>query len=569
MPLERGDAQTVGGLNDAAVQRLRAVVLAPEEVRLPVLLTAPRAGFGKTHVLARLAAAVADRMTVLPLKLPRAESLVWSRVAGDTLEHWRAGSAPGEWLREACTGMGASLLKRLIMNGQLPCANREQAVHLLTVHGAGLFQQGNVAKPLGDWWQQHYDQLSGPLAALVHELTGARGAEHWLAALFACAQAGSAESVDAVLQRASASKESFLSWLRLLALWRPLLLLADHLDHLGFQSDAARGVVALLLELAELDQVRVVLSANQDLWRVTLAPVMPSAVADRLQGAEVELKGLGVSEASALLHHRLQRAGAAIERAAAFERWVNLPEWLEHQPVNSVSVRALLRHLAERWDAWSEGASPSLPVLAWTPLAADSGKPAAKAMALRPDQTDVDSTLHQRFEILWRQEMAVARQGALDRSEIEELVCLVGRLCPLVRLERVPLPGLPEQSVPRWTLLGQAVWFGLSDPGEVGYWQALARLVAESAVPTSVKVLGFQAGQAPSADSAFGSLWELQHCLEVLRVDARRMAAVRALRQLLAEAVRGEIASAASPLMRLVAREVDFLWQSATRLATR
>lgn len=94
-----------------------------------LLLTAPRAGYGKTHLLGRLAAAAGGQVVLVPLAFRLEDEIGISAVAVRGLESMARAETPREgWtkLREACAGVCAALVRRLIESGALPCANADQ-----------------------------------------------------------------------------------------------------------------------------------------------------------------------------------------------------------------------------------------------------------------------------------------------------------------------------------------------------------------------------------------------------------------------------------------------------------
>jgi hypothetical protein len=85
-----------------------------------LLLTAPRAGYGKTHLLGRLAAAAGGQVVLVPLAFRLEDQIGISAVAVRGLESMARAETPREgWtkLREACAGVCAVLVRRLIEGG--------------------------------------------------------------------------------------------------------------------------------------------------------------------------------------------------------------------------------------------------------------------------------------------------------------------------------------------------------------------------------------------------------------------------------------------------------------------
>ena len=320
-----------------------------------VLLTAPRAGYGKTHLLGRMTAAGGGQWLILPLAFRMGDEVTRANLARRGLEALeRAEVTVDGWskLREASAGVTAGLLRQLIQAGKLPCANPEQAVRVLSGPAHEIFQPGGPAHVIGDWLRKHLTQLRRPMAELASRATGVvtpSDAEGWIQCLVVQALDGGGSGLAALRQLAAQSEEGCGTLLKLLGLWRPVVILVDHLDGFYRNADAGLRIATLLLDLAEMDGHPVVLSLNQDVWQATFGHHLPSALEDRLTASRLLLRGLSEEEAVELVTMRLQQAGVEARLARAFEDFLDVPRYFMGRPVGSVSARALLRHAAQQW----------------------------------------------------------------------------------------------------------------------------------------------------------------------------------------------------------------------------
>jgi hypothetical protein len=347
-----------------------------------MLLTAPRAGYGKTHLLGRVAAAAGGQVTLVPLAFRLEDEIGRSAVGLRGVEALQraAGSRQG-WsrLREVCSGVCATLLLRLIKDGRLPCANPEQAVRVLSTDPGEIFSADGSARLIGDWLRKHLTQLRKPLADAAVETMGRANAgdvEKWIQALLGIASEGDARSVDELRALASGGGgEGCEMWLRLLAVWRPVIVLVDHLDGFYRNEQAGLRIAMLLLDLTELDGVHVVLSLNQDVWQATFGHHLPSALEDRLTASQVLLRGLGADDAAELVRLRLVQAGVDADEAAKFQTFVDVKRYFLGRPLGSVSARVFLRHCAQQWVAFQYSADSA---------AADVEEPLVEEEAMLP-----------------------------------------------------------------------------------------------------------------------------------------------------------------------------------------
>lgn len=322
-----------------------------------LLLTAPRAGYGKTHLLGRVAAVADAQAVAMPLVFRSDTDISWGGVSREALEVLKhlPGKDPG-WsrLRELCAGIFAAMVLKLIRDGRLPCANPEQAMRVLGTEPSDLFREDTAARLIGDWLKKHYTQLRKPLTDLARGLPNAGAMDVWVDALFAGAHHGSPASLETVVSLASGSRPAFELWLRLVTLWRPAVMFVDHLDGFYRQEDAGLRIATMLLELAEVEGVHVVLSLNQDVWQATFAHHLPSALEDRLTASQFLLRGLSAADASDLLRLRLRENRVPPDEAMQFEAFVDVPRYFQGRPVGSVSARVFLRHCALQWEAFQQ-----------------------------------------------------------------------------------------------------------------------------------------------------------------------------------------------------------------------
>lgn len=321
-----------------------------------LLLTAPRAGYGKTHLLGRLAAAAGGQVVLVPLAFRLEDEIGIAAVAVRGLESMARAEIQREgWtkLREACAGVCAALVRRLIETDSLPCANKDQAMRVLSGDPVEVFDESGSARLIGDWVRRFEAQLRKPMTEQAMKRVPAIPAalESWVGAMLNHALDG-AMSEMAVLRTLAAdeSNEGPVTWLRLLGLWRPVVLLVDHLDAYYRNPEAGLRIASLLLDMSEMDGVNVVLSLNQDVWQATFGHHLPSAMEDRLTASQMLLRGIGEKEAAMLLRLRLQNAGVHGDELRDFEGFMDVKRYFLGRPLGSVSARTFLRHAAKQWD---------------------------------------------------------------------------------------------------------------------------------------------------------------------------------------------------------------------------
>ena len=374
-PLGVDEAHSVAGMNQDLVTQIASSI---DERHASsgrgggnplMLLTAPRAGYGKTHLLGRVAAATHDQVTLVPLAFRFGDEICLPSVGlrgVDALS--RADGRREGWsrLREAAAGSSAAFLLKLIKDGKLPCANPEQAQRVLATDPGEIFSEQGSARLIGDWLRKHLAQLKRPLADAASEaLTGAPPAdlEKWVQVLLSLAGEGGAKNASELRNLASDSTGAGCEiWLRLMAAARPVVLLVDHLDGYYRNEQAGLRLAMLLLDLAEIEGVHVVLSLNQDVWQGTFGHHLPSALEDRLTASQVLLRGLGAEDASEMIRLRLADAGVSKDETEKFQRFLDVRRYFMGRPLGSVSARVFLRHAAQQWVAFQNSVESDLPI---------------------------------------------------------------------------------------------------------------------------------------------------------------------------------------------------------------
>lgn len=349
------DGQSSAPIHEEALSALRSL---ESEGRI-VLLSAPRAGHGKTHLLGRVAAKLQPGSTVAALPWETQQGLSWHATAQGILQDLatsRQGADPQ--LADLCRGVLAMLLKRLVQTGKVPSANPGQALQLLQNHPNALFSRDGEAKALAKWFHTHFQTLRKSMA-LISGLPPSPWIEAWLQRFMLASSPAlhTAETLDILLQglpqnHQTNAENSAACLLRLMCSWKPMVLVADHMDGLYRDIEAGMSLARMALALSTLPRVRVVLSMNQDLWDTTLGRQLPSAIQDRLNASNITLQGLDLVEAHALVLLRLKEARVSASDSRNFMQFADLESYFATRNHGTVAPRELLRHAARRWYRW-------------------------------------------------------------------------------------------------------------------------------------------------------------------------------------------------------------------------
>jgi len=680
-----------------------------------VMLSAPRAGHGKTHLIGRVAEKLTGEATMIALPWQSEEGLTWLQTGRGLLQDLAGGTARPAELQRLGAGVNTTLLRRLIQTGRIPSTDPAQALKVLSEDPMDIFSETGNAKVIGDWFRRHADQLRGQLAE-ISNVEGSEEVEACLKGLFDYMDTPTPAVLNSLISDLESDAAGQVTrLLKLAASWRPVVLVADHMDALYRDVDAGIAIARMALELTEIPGVHVVLSMNQDLWDTTFGRQLPSALEDRLSACHVSLSGLLLEDAEALISLRLREAGVNDAHQTSFLKFLDLEPYMVSRPYGSVSARALLRHAAVVWRSWVQvqdrpqpGSIPQgldnddsdqtggdepepLPMMPddseedlselAKSLAADAGgkvvdiannpgtveipkvdlvpspppfpgaghhsdngtgtsggpvaefKPAppatggglganyhklrqmlaklkvtgeatavtssSSAEAAAPESSvqvadehepapeplladdDAEESLTARFERLRAQILQAGDKLQVDQPALALLLKLAGKRFPVVNYDELELPGLLGRSLPRWSLQGMELVFGLDDFTDVRYWKTVSGFVAG-------RLAELHNGSQQNGDSgphlklvvfkgehegeALLTLLQnevipttLRPFIDAVHLDPRSLASLSAMRQIIQDAETGALKSEPTAVLGALANELDFFWKRITR----
>ena len=425
-----------------------------------VLLRAPRAGFGKSHLLARLAGELGDRAFVVSVPFDREKEVLWSALLWEVLETFhkvRAGELT--LLDLVARRMFAIVNQRMIVERQVPCAHPQEALAALEQRFVELFDFANPSQPVARWFGEHFERLLPFASQATAQVAGlsAEASAHWLRVLCAYAQGradgetmrweslrwsvlqpsgpslthGGMNVVSAGATGEAGARERVVEFCRIAAGVRPLVLVFDDLDLYHEQRAPVQRIAGFIAELRWLLSRTVqVLSVNQDLWQQTFLKSLPSAIEDRLTGSQITLGTMTREEAAQLIRTRLSHAGLSVVVTTAFLHRLNLSAYFSQEAGRLVSPRALLRHAAQVWEEFERSAAAQTAAPAPPP-------PPFLVIPDMPDVPSVPFTVADAF--LFRPEPA-APPADPDNRSVPEADPAFARLRDTLQRLLTPLP---------------------------------------------------------------------------------------------------------------------------------
>ena len=568
-----------------------------------LLLTAPRAGFGKSHLLARLEEAGAaefftDRIRCVPGQpwdwRERTLSLA-SRLIGTATEDGSSALETVAWFAfSRVVGTGLDL-------GKVTSGNLEGSRAVLDQRYREMFSP-SAPENHSRWFLATARSLfasCSPRCAASMSCDGV-ALHWWLRRFLAFAYSGSSreqnwERLQAALTDGGPGPSSPV-WkqrsqvlARLASGVRPLVWVADDLDRFFADPHGARQLIAAWSELAALaPRSLLVISANQDLWTQCFVPGTPSALLDRLTAREIMLAPIPTIEAEELL---AARVATTPPRDEAARRRVYQLDLVTGRPT---TPRSVLRLAAGAWegsaaDTAPPEASPSPRPVSDTrgaqrareelhaiaeALKQQSGPPAALqssstlAAAAPAPQPTVPTTLAEHFQALRLRHFGTG-DAALDLRRIHRLVSAVGQRFPSIRQRVLDQgPGMNGEAL-CWEVAGREIYIGFAPPTGYRFWRQLAAEAGREAPLNRARRLVMLAppGQTISLDrlttDPAGIASDL--AIDVVPIDADLAASLRAADELIQTAGRAGSEFQENRLNSFLAKELDFFWRRLTR----
>lgn len=583
-----------------------------------VLLTAPRAGFGKTHLLQHLEDQE-SRILLLPLEFDFERSVSWQGAFDQVLHHCHdAGTATtGITILSASNReLFAALCVELIQRGLVECEDRERekTIESLQTRAVRIFDLSDDSSTMGQWFLRNFEGLLPSLSEIASNWCGFKAtvAAEWLRVLCAYEQ-GQKDAPSArwqslvwgVGQISQAMKGGFqdgvqvlsitsegeqlsakmrlFEFLSLLSAVRTPVIAVDHLDVLFRDVTSSLRLADVLTQLsANVPRSLVILSINEDVWNSGFRHHLPSALLDRMTGNTIRLQGVTLGGADQLVRARLEQTQFTPVQVGSFLAHANLAR-LINDAAAPVSPRAVLRHCSAKWKTFDadqkkpEVESPSLfpagePKLAPAPKLSSATNGLKPLEPLMPKRSVPEATVSvpqpNRVQAAFAERLrSQADAFAPDPVRIAALLRIAGEQFPMVHYEEEPVPsgnGAPPALVGIWKTGESEVLFGLRPYGETGYWKSLVQHVSNRAHGIS-KLAVFDNNERQHIDAIAGTRAN-DPDVDFVELDHFAVQRLSAASDLLDDAEKGVLEVPVPEAMAGLLDELDFFWKRVTRL---
>lgn len=314
------------------------------------LLTAPRAGYGKSHLIARLRNETDEIASSLVLPFQPATAISWTTTLDSFLAQSKRNPGDGNLFEKCGRHFLAEMVKSAVDGSLVSESDLPTDRGRLRDDYSNLFSRdspGNIV----DWTNERCHILANAfeeVRCLSIPLDEA-DANFW-GRLFLDRELGDRSAIDRCIGLPEdEAYRKCLQFLRILASFRPLVLIVDGLE--GFFSSASAGLEIATIVAGIRDEVPrtiTVLCLNEEVWDSVFGDKIPSAYLDRLTGENSRLKPIAPEAAHELVAFRLGRIGVPGSAARKFsDRLADTHSWL--QDGTKLTPREVLRQAREAW----------------------------------------------------------------------------------------------------------------------------------------------------------------------------------------------------------------------------
>ena len=323
--LGRIPAAHAESVNRQAYEVLSDILSVPlEKTGRCIMLRAPRAGHGKTHLLSRIQHQLGAAYEFIPLHASFGCRIDAGSVTDDTLRRLvRQLPASGGLtvLDLVARRLFASALQPLVASGEVPCQDREGALTALRARPIETFDFHHPNAATAHWARENFEVLGQRLSLELAQRADLPVSDvaFWVEALFRFAAAPLDNSsrvrvlAESVHGASGEAMERLVALLGLLTLLMRVVLVADDLEGFSTDDSAALKLAAFLGALRQaVERLDVILSLNQDIWQSAFLPRLSGGLADRLSEVVVELEPLTEVEMAALLDSRVPGLGGRV-----------------------------------------------------------------------------------------------------------------------------------------------------------------------------------------------------------------------------------------------------------------
>lgn len=315
-----------------------------------ILVTAPRAGYGKSHLAARLDRRLAPVATTLSLSLDPSRPITWPVLLHSLLR--QLGQCPATQAGPRCLleEIGRFFLAELAEGNHDPGQAPFEGGELRRSHATLLSPHHN--RDLLGWIEDRVRPLcERGIPGRLSDTELRRAELGFWSHLWIDHQKRGDSALEPLRGLSNGeARERLLQLLRIHASARPLLLVADGLDGFFRSEEAGLEIANLLTSIREsVPRSLSLLCLNEDIWTSVFEERLPSAWLDRIAGESEKLREIEPEAAEELVRVRLGEAGLGAAVVAAFLEALRTEHlWIDEEI--PLTPRIVIRQARDLWN---------------------------------------------------------------------------------------------------------------------------------------------------------------------------------------------------------------------------
>ena len=552
------------------------------------MVSSPTAGQGKTHLIAEALNIHPAISTPVQINLSAASPCSYSFILQQVIFFLSDKPSDGSFspLAAITRSLFADLICELVTDGIVPVENTSTAITGLKKHYDKMLNLKDSSSLIAEWFKQNITALFPHLVTALANKTGLsnESCEFWIEILYGCELDGPGlikKEINSLTDHdAKIRIEEFNTFI---TRDQPLILVFDHLDLLYKDTDKSLKITQLIADITQQAVVPlIILAINDDLWESTFTKTIPSAIRDRINEKNIQLKGISMSAAKELIRHRIECTNLEPDTANEFIDRIDLEKIYQSTPKEGLpSPRQILRMASSEW--LKERTNKVLLDRPSTIRRPESTQHSTHSETLQRIQ-EMMRSVNQRTEPSpiqypepvpdspWkepeknapssvkdfadqRNELFSSGQSLFDTEAIRYTLEMAGRRSPIIEYREFDVHG--ESSASSWLSPEMEIIFGFEPAARIPYWRALVDQ-AENSTMESSKVIAFKSPEEENFqfDALNGSA---RKNLDILELDREELASIAAGKSII------NASSSEEETFSEIAPELEFLWRRITR----
>lgn len=286
-----------------------------------ISISSPLAGYGKTHLISRVANTVLKSVSTVELTLGLKAS--WRDILASTLQNLDGGDSHSRVdtskLDEAGAYFLANLIGTAVARGIIEERDCPTPLTTLQNDPCKAFAEGFRSKLLV-WMKKKAPALRSVKLSSIEFPGFSREDVSFWTTYFLNHFRRDVSGFNSLGELTELeARERVLQLLKIASNCQPMLIVADHLDYCHGSDTAGMEIATVLTAIVEnVANCVLIISVNNDLWDSVFKDKLPSALLDRLSGETVELAPVDFDEAKELVVNRLSANGVNYQQSRLF-----------------------------------------------------------------------------------------------------------------------------------------------------------------------------------------------------------------------------------------------------------